>query len=1072
MKWLPRSARAHPARCACAAAMSPRSCFRSFVFLSIFAICLIESPTNAFTIRRVKDAVVKPEQDQVGDESTLVEVKHEFTKGNVKVIELQNSSLEEIIPAQTTAKVYRIKGDYPDKDDEVELTTAYILLKTNDGYLKITGLPVYTSPIKEDTSTTLNEKGTYITNENENILRRRRQKNVDKETTTTSASTTDDIDRASVTTQTSEMEYMSTPELKSSLSETFSSETTTVIIPPEIASAVTDYTSGTPIIESKSTRRFDSSSSSNNLFTKQAQVTESKPSHTTPSIPKMNSTPTEFNINEPKDLASEVPTWRKYTTIERKREGNIVDSTSTNNKTFEETIPDTPTRVTLAKLLNESTPSLKELSNTDSFQSTQFETETFTSPTMKATASNIYITETDQLTLIPDIKKTSPRILQVSSKRAGFLDYSAKPVTDDIAEEATTIIENIDTTRLSDNGTLGNTFEGVVHDSRSEWRKEKGAESQSQLVEDAIKEELLKEEMLSDNEENFKQYRIENLDAKTDFSTVLKSNQKATEDTLSVKPINYEKDKSTKTYTVSPNYKPLKKIEVQPQKPFLRDPDDNSWRNESISSLGIVFKPKAASKNYTQVLKNKTEALLNGSSSKDNVNGVPDLRERLEKITEVRKSKKKKVIDKFGDTVYSDYEEGANSAETTSINTPKLETTSTLITPAPNIINNLYRPFLREPEHTTYTTLDQLYIKKHKESDTITTAKPKKYNGILEYYDTTDEYDVDYINLPKIDLKKYTPRVLHKDTPVTTSPVFTKPATTYLPERKPTLEYFPPRVTHKVNINDYDRDFQSKVNLYTYKDVPKNAVPESYATVPTESVHRDRYEPHNKKNTIIPTNYNTRLPKPAIENTVYRTDVAQHVSQPPMQNNGYIVDNGNYDRGSYVIKHYKDLIDEAVRDNDYEKNVEYVPYTQSPIRGVTVNDLNRKTRPNANKNYDYETDFRKDILNRFVDNFNKNSERFKVDFPILYNNSVVHRKTDETGKVRATSTAFVKRLYGEANTATKTNNYATQGRPCENCDNINVDLSPAYELHYYVPEQEEREEAEPRPVTLGYQYTL
>ncbi|XP_052750850.1 uncharacterized protein LOC113510008 [Galleria mellonella] len=1059
MKWLSRTARAHPGRCACAATMAHRNTFRSFVFVTILAMFMLESPISAFTVRRVTHVTVKPEHDLVEEESSLVNVKDESSKTNIKVIELPNISLEKIIPAHTTAKVYEIKGDYPENEDKVELTTAYILLKTDDGYLKITGLPVYTSAAKEEISSTLNDEVTYVPDVNEEILRKRRQKNEDNVTATvTSDFTTADGNSDFVSTQTSgTVEGSSTANIKSRLTDILSREITTIELPSEIATTDTDYTSGTPIIESRSINQFDSSTTMQSVWTD--SLTENV---------KTNS-----NVNKLISTPPVLPFGRKYTTINRKREETVTDSTTATN--FKE-LPreETPPRFTLEKVLNETTISsleafkIEQPSNSNTF--TGIPTEIDTAPT----ASSIYISESDTLTSPLETKTTFPRIRQSSSKRAGFLDYSAKPIAGTDFQEVTTIVENFDPTSISSSDeNFRKSIELEVPNIDSVLDNKTEIETQTQLAEDAMKEDLLKEDMLSDNGKYAKRIEVKNAGKHViDIPILQKSSQETVDDTLSVKPIEYEKGKYPAKYTVSPNYKPLKKIEVQSQKPIVRDPDDNSWRNESISSLGIVFKPKAASKNYTEVLKNKTEALLSSSLSRENKNDVPDLKERLEKIAEVRKSKKKKVLDKFGEPVYSDYEDTLYSVESLGTNTPTLETTFASMPPTRNVI----RTFQSKPLHTTHASaLDQLYNDKDKELNTLTTEKPKIYNTIQEYYDTTDEYDFDYLNLPKIDLKKYTPRVFNKETLVTTLPtaVSTKPTTGYLPERKPTVQYFPPRVTPKVNNNDYDGDFQRKVNLYTYKEPPKTAAPNTFATTPSPSVQHDKYEQFNKKNTIIPTNYNTRLPNPAnIEKNVYSAN-SQRISEPPMQNNGYTADNGNYDRGSYVIRHYKDFIDEAVRDNDYDKNAEYVPYPQAPVRGVTVNDLGRlKHRPNVNDEFDYETQFRKDILSRFIDNFNQNNERFKVDFPILFNNSVLHRKADESGKVLATSTAFMKRLYGEGSMATKPNNYMVRGRPCENCDNITVELSPAYELHYYVPEQEEREEAEPQPVTLAYRYTL
>lgn len=62
-------------------------------------------------------------------------------------------------------------------------------------------------------------------------------------------------------------------------------------------------------------------------------------------------------------------------------------------------------------------------------------------------------------------------------------------------------------------------------------------------------------------------------------------------------------------------------------------------------------------------------------------------------------------------------------------------------------------------------------------------------------------------------------------------------------------------------------------------------------------------------------------------------------------------------------------------------------------------------------------------------------------------------------------------LYGVATPAAM-DDYHQKPPYDPNCENVTVELSPAYELHYYIPEQEEKEEAESNPVTLPYTYKL
>lgn len=581
---------------------------------------------------------------------------------------------------------------------------------------------------------------------------------------------------------------------------------------------------------------------------------------------------------------------------------------------------------------------------------------------------------------------------------------------------------------------------------------------------------MLREETLNDNAENAQRYRDEpmlpkvkplNGSKKTEDINTLR--EIVTEDMLSVKPISFDKKKNAALYAVSPNYKSLKKIDVQPPKQFVRDPDDNSWRNESISSLGIVFKPKNASKSLTEVLKNKTETELGNMIDRDNKSDVPDLKVRLEKIAEIRKRKKK--INKFGDTVYSDYEESGENINSSKedVTLPMSPSVETLLSSTTPLASN---SSTTEFDLTVNAILQENFeLFKNQGTTPLTTDKPKKFNNLAEYYDTTDEYDADYLNLSKIDLKKFTKSFKATENVATQPPELqrTTPQREYQPERKGTIQYFPPtqKVTQKVNLNDYDADFNRKVNLYTFKEPSKNVLSISYGTVspiPTENVEQMNKIPVTPSFTPM---YKTET----LDKNLYLTN-QQRVTESP---SGFVVNDGNFNRASYVIKHYRDFINEAAKEGEDDRNGEFSPYTESPLQGVTINELAKMTtlrdsNPGEDE-YDYDVKFRKDILNRFVDNFNQNSERFKVDFPILYNNSVVHTKTTDNGKVLASSSAFMKRLYEVG----KSRN--SHVRPCDpNCENLTVELSPAYELHYYVPDQEEKEEIEQRPATVAYRY--
>ncbi|PZC74636.1 hypothetical protein B5X24_HaOG207402 [Helicoverpa armigera] len=743
-----------------------------------------------------------------------------------------------------------------------------------------------------------------------------------------------------------------------------------------------------------------------------------------------------------------LPSWKKYTTIDRKRTSTEVTTAQDKDMVREETAQ---TRISLEKVFNNTPiPSLEKLRNDliNAQESTTIKLDV-------TNATEVYVS--DNRTSTPFMTNETTK-LELVSKRAGYKDN--RETTTEKTGEATASLfpPKVSANDTDVYNTMYETEPSEVE--VTENKNDTVHESQSQLAEDAIKEELLKEETLNDNEEYAKRYHEDERVTSSRGKQSKHGTNAATEDSLSVKPIGQEKKKNTILYPVSPNYKPLKKIDVQPPKQFIRDPDDNSWRNESISSLGIVFKPKNASKSFTQVLKNKTETELgNMTDNKDSKDDVPDLRVRLEKIAEVRKSKKK--INKYGDTVYSDYEESAEN-----VNNSKEDTTSPM-SPAMDLFPNFTPP----PTPKTTTTEFELTVNPISEFDIfkedvttpLTTTKPKKFYNLAEYYDATDEYDADYINAHKIDLKKYTQSLKPKDNHVTQppQPLHTKPMKEYQPERKATLQYFPPtqKVVQKVNLNDYDGDFDRKVNLYTFKSPPKTMPPAAFGTA--SPVRTEKYEQVNKV-TMKPL-YTPMYQTENMDKNLYLTNPSRVTDSP----SGFVPNDGNFNRASYVIKHYRDFINEAAKEGD--DGNEYL-YTEPPIRGVTVNELSKMTTPkDVEDDYDYDVKFRKDIINRFVDNFNQNSERFKVDFPILYNSSVVHRQAPQQGRV-ASSTAFMKRLY-----EVQARGAGAGGgrRACEpHCDNMTVELSPAYELHYYVPDQEEKEEMEQRPVTLPYRYRL
>ncbi|KAJ8725963.1 hypothetical protein PYW08_004146 [Mythimna loreyi] len=757
---------------------------------------------------------------------------------------------------------------------------------------------------------------------------------------------------------------------------------------------------------------------------------------------------------------SKLPSWKKYTTIDRKR--TSAEDTTTTEKDMAQA-ETAQTRISLEKVFtNTPIPSLEKLRNDfiNAQESTTRPLETTTWIENNTSNASNFETNTSMIKMGTEVE-TEPTKIEIVSKRAGFKDNR---ITESPRLEEATTTKYSPTVRTNIKDMYSNMYETGASDVEEPKNKNGSVyESQSQLDEDAIKEELLKEETLNDNADNAQFLKKE----KTNDGAP----DTATADTLKVKPIGQEKKKNTILYAVNPNYKPLKKIDVQPLKQFVRDPDDNSWRNESISSLGIVFKPKNASKSFTEVLKNKTETELGNMTDKNGKDDLPDLRVRLEKIAEVRKSKKK--INKFGDTVYSDYEE---STENTNISREDT-TTSTMERPTLESTFNFTPPPPTIQSPTTEFDLTLNAISKHfdlfeteKTSPfTTNTYKPKKFYNLAEYYDSTDEYDADYVNQHKIDLKKFTKAMKIKEDIATRPPellrtqppelLSTKPMTEYQPERKATLQFFPPttKVAQRVNLNDYDTTFNRKVNLYDInKASPKNVLAVSFGTVSPPPTAK--YEPMNK-GTMKPA-YTPMYQRENLDKNLYLTNQPRVSELPPHD--------GTFNRASYVIKHYRDFISEAAQGGDDDRSEEYT-YTEAPIRGVTVNELAKMTQRDSNpgeEDYEYDNKFRKDIMNRFVDNFNQNSERFKVDFPVLYNSSVVHR-SPENGRV-ASSSAFMKRLY-EVGGSRPAN---LLRRPCDpQCDKT-VELSPAYELHYYVPDEEEKEQIEPRPVSPAYRFRI
>ncbi|CAK1581452.1 unnamed protein product [Parnassius mnemosyne] len=822
-----------------------------------------------------------------------------------------------------------------------------------------------------------------------------------------------------------------------------------------------------------------------------------------------------------------LPYWKRYTVIERKKVITTTESSAPTITAEREEMIKAETRVTLKdSITSDAVEQIKKdkLISTEAISASEYLSSTIDYQNIPV------IQKMNNLTKSDEQSTQTLKLESVSSKRGGFLNFSLKSKEQE--EVTTNMIYSTDSIINSDYTTPKlDTFQGE-HAGTNIPRL--GLESQSYLKEDAIKEELLQETSLSNNEETSEQQREEHFNnTETILSTLETYSSDTTQSTrnlewmtqvdvtstdnkLNVKPIQ-DKGKNTMLYTVSPNYKPMKKIEVQPPKPFVRDPDDNSWRNESISSMGIVFKPKNSSKPFTQVLKNKTETEWSNILSRDSKIDVPDLRERLEKIAQKRKSKKKKA-NLFGNTIYTDYEESNSSEEITSTPKAHFMTTGsmseiTIVAQLPEAVSDaLFTPSISTlpvvsttitstvttdttiqsnvaTTVTTPTVLSEASSKKYnttKETDThkkdknkpVTTGKGKKYFNVIDYYDISDDDDNDepeYLELAKLELKKYTVPLRMTNTPFATSPPLpyqlTKPLNEYLPERKPTLQYFPPLDVHETKSDRFVSEFERKYKSNMEKSPsPKDVL---YVTTTKDTnVLQDKYHSrYNEERNILKSSHNllpVELPSMyksnAFNKNIYLTESPRITTE---QNSAYGLsyNNEGFNRASYVIRNYKDVLEQAAKDYDYDRDVDYLPFTQTPLRGVTISDLIAQTKDkvkmNVNENYDYDAKFRKDVLERFVDNFNQKEARYNANFPVLYNNSVMHVNTAEHGEAIASSRSFLKGVYNPTDTKS---GYAYQQPYDPNCDNITVELSPAYELTYYVPDQEEKEEMEPKPV--------
>ncbi|CAG5050917.1 unnamed protein product [Parnassius apollo] len=1049
--------------------MSPCKSFRSFV--QYLAVLLFSVNTvNAFAIKKVFNATHDSLQDLSVAESLQLEVRHDLKRLNGISVNISNKSNE----LSTTATNENIK------DVEV-LTTAKLFDVAHHPTDELKGHVIDTVSGVTSNDTLNSSVNSFVYQElTENL-------NNDKTTA-----------------------HMFLPSKSvSQLKEIATSKTLSFDVSDYKKSSVSDDTK----------LKTDITQLDNVAMTTNKYLEISSESEHASELPRSITTENRYTDTV-------LPYGNRYTVIERKKVTTTTELPATTiNAEREETVK-AETRVTLKdSITSDAVEQIKkdERISTEAISASEYLSSTLNYQNMPVTQKLNILTKSDE-ELTQKFKFES-----VSSKRGGFLNFSLK--SKQLEEVTTNVIYPTDSIINSDYYTtpILETFQGEHAGTNNVGL---GSESQNYLKEDAIKEELLQETSLNNNKEITEQHREERFNStNTTFSTLepyssdttqptrnfeltTQVDITSTENKLNVKPIQ-DKIKSTILYTVNPNYKPMKKIEVQPPKPFVRDPDDNSWRNVSISSMGIVFKPKNSSKPFTQVLKNKTETEWSNILSRDSNIYVPDLRERLEKMAQKRKSKNKKA-NLFGNIIYTDYEESNSSEEI--ISTPKAHFTTTenmsettTITQLPEAVSDaLFTPSkstlpvvsttitstittdttIQSDAVTTVTTPtipSEDSTKKYsttKETDTnkkvkyepVTTGKGKKYFNVIDYYDISDNDDdePEYLELAKLELKKFTVPLHMTDKPFATSPLtyqFTKSLNQYMSERKPTLQYFPPLDVHKTKsdrfVNEFERKYKSNMEntpspqdtLYVTSTKETNALQDKY-----HSRYNEERNILKSSHNLLPFGLPSIYKSNAFNKNLYLTELPRITTD---RNSAYGVsyNNQGFNRASYVIRNYKDVLEQAAKDYDYDRDVDYIPYTETPLRGITISDLIAQTKPkvkmNVNENYDYDAKFQKDVLDRFVDNFNHNEARYNANIPVRYNNSVVHVNTAEHGEAIATSRSFLKGLYNPTDTES---GYAYRQPYDPNCDNITVELSPAYELHYYIPDQEEKEEMVPKPV--------
>ncbi|XP_013180723.1 PREDICTED: uncharacterized protein LOC106127208 [Papilio xuthus] len=1061
--------------------MSPRCSLRCFALSVVLLLAVVYTEVSAFAIRSSFNTTRTPALDLAVDESLQLEVRHDFkTPYNLKA---NTSNKNNEVPASTT--------DLPHSSNAS--ATAFIEMTTTIKY----NPDVIAETVSNNMTAKNNISERSVLKENSTLY---------LYTNTTKATIVSEV--VTITENYTTRNYL---ELSGSTQQPADTDNSMSLSVENINVRALNDT-----FDDLSTALNDTVeqiAAKDQLALKYAQNVNTLAEKNISLLPIVNSSDYD-------DITTNFTSRRKYTVIDRIMKISKNETTAPTDK-YENKAE---SLVTLTSATSEEV--LRRVA-------TEYPTVTTPMPRLDVVSGttsypDILVTqEIENITNSFEVSIQKPKFESVSSKRAGFLNYSSK------SKQNESTIENITTeSAYRDHTTIAieNNFETFT------GRNVAGvSKSQSYLDEDAIKEEMLQETSLKNNEEMAQQNRDGRInDTDTTFSFLEQFGfftstqdlegtvQTNTEEIINTKP-SQDKGKSTIVYTVSPNYKPMKKLEIQPPKQFVRDPDDNSWRNESISSLGIVFKPKNSSKPFTQVLKNKTETEWSNLLSRDNKSDVPDLRERLEKIAQRRKTKKKKT-DFFGNVIYSDYEETNSSEEvtntrniditntvesiledTTILNvltetvkelstltlttTPTTSTSTTSATTAaaavPDTTHSKISGNNTSPATTTQIKVSskllnrtkEIVAKKGKYNSSVTDKERKNFN-VFDYYDISNEDESEYLQMAKLELKKYSVPTYLTQRPFVTPPPLpyrlTKPETQSMPERKATIQYFPPRInTQQPKPNRFDNDVKVKTKSHTKLSSPKEVTSFTLTNAPDTPLGKYSSRYHEEQHHGHPPLVNTMTPSetPNAYNAQDYTRYLLHTEPPRIpteqgtRSRAYEHTEG-FHRASYVMKNYKDFIEQAAKDYDYERDAGLMTYTPppAPVRGVTISDLlaQERDRPNANFNEDYDAKFRKDVLQRFVDNFNHNDARYRANFPVLYNNTVMHATAAGTGEAAAASRAFLKGLYSPVKARA---GYARREPYDPACDNVTVELSPAYELHYYVPEQEEKEEIDSKPVS-------